>query len=176
MTLPRLRVAVLLSLVSLLSACLPAARAQVGLYAEFGGAKINAPSNDWIYGPTFGAYADFVPLPIVHIGGDIRGSVLGVSQTTTLYSGLIGPRISVHPHVLPLSPYIEAVAGIGHYDYGRGFGSDTKFEYQFLGGIDHTIIPRLDWRVVEFSYGGLSAFGSSLHPKTISTGVVLRLP
>ncbi len=176
MSLPRLRVAVALLLFALGLASVPCAQAQVGLYAEFGGAKINAPNNDWIYGPTFGAYADFIPLPIVHIGGDLRASILGVSQTTTLYSGLIGPRISVHPHVLPISPYIEAVAGIGHYDYGRGFGGDTKFEYQFLGGIDHTIIPRLDWRVVEFSYGGLSALGSSLHPKTISTGVVLRLP
>jgi hypothetical protein len=153
-----------------------AAGAQTGIYAEFGGSKINAPSDDWIYGPTFGAYSDFVPLPFVHLGADLRGSVLGVSQNTTLYSGMIGPRLSVHPHVLPVSPYLEAVFGIGHYDYGSNGGSDTKFEYQFLGGIDHTVIPRLDWRVIEFSYGGLSAFGSSIHPKTISTGLVLRLP
>jgi hypothetical protein len=152
------------------------ASAQTGIYAEFGGSKINAPSDDWIYGPTFGVYSDFIPLPFVHLGADLRGSVLGVSQNTTLYSGMIGPRLSVHPHVLPISPYIEAVFGIGHYDYGFNGGSDTKFEYQFLGGIDHTVIPRLDWRVVEFSYGGLSAFGSSIHPKTISTGLVLRLP
>ena len=152
------------------------ASAQTGLYAEFGGSKVNAPSDDWIYGPTFGIYEDFLPVPFVHLGGDLRGSVLGVSQTTTLYSGLIGPRLSVHPHVLPINPYIEALAGIGYYDYGRNQGSDTKFEYQFLGGIDHTLLPRLDWRVVEFSYGGLSAFNGSLHPKTISTGLVLRLP
>jgi hypothetical protein len=150
--------------------------AQTGIYAEFGGSKINAPSNDWIYGPTFGAYSDFIPLPFLHLGADLRGSVLGVSQNTTLYSGMIGPRLSVHPHVLPINPYIETVFGFGHYDYGSNGGSDTKFEYQFLGGIDHTVIPRLDWRVVEFSYGGLSAFGSSIHPKTISTGLVLRLP
>ncbi len=152
------------------------ARAQTGLYAEFGGSKIDAPSDDWIYGPTFGVYSDFLPLPFVHVGADLRGSVLGISQTTTLYSGLIGPRVSVHPHVLPINPYIEALAGIGYYDLGANQGSNTKFEYQFLGGIDHTILPRLDWRVVEFSYGGLSVFNGSLHPKTISTGLVLRLP
>ena len=164
----------------LLLLCLAAgasiATAQTGLYAEFGGSKVNAPSDDWIYGPTFGAYTDFLPLPFVHLGADLRGSVLGVSQTTTLYSGLIGPRLSVHPPVLPITPYIEALAGIGYYDYGRSQGSATKFEYQFLGGIDHTILPRLDWRVIEFSYGGLSALDGSLHPKTISTGLVLRLP
>jgi hypothetical protein len=176
-TSPQLRIlTTLLLLLSGITAGGRVASAQTGLYAEFGGSKVNAPSDDWIYGPTFGVYEDFLPLPFVHLGADLRGSVLGVSQTTTLYSGLIGPRLSVHPHVLPINPYIEALAGIGHYDYGRGQGSDTQFEYQFLGGIDHTLIPRLDWRVIEFSYGGLSALNSSLHPKTISTGLVLRLP
>ena len=82
----------------------------------------------------------------------------------------------MHPQVLPISPYVEGLAGVGHFDYGQSQGSATKFEYQFLGGVDYTLIPRLDWRVVEFSYGGLSAFNGSLHPKTISTGLVLRLP
>jgi hypothetical protein len=154
-----------------------AAHAQTGIYVEFGGSKVDAPSNQWIYGPTFGAYTDLIGgVPFVHLGADLRGSVLGISQTTTLYNGLIGPRVSLHPHVLPLMPYLEGLGGIGHYDFGAGQGSDTKFEYQFLAGIDYTVIPRLDWRVVEFSYGGLSVFNGDLHPKTISTGLVLRLP
>jgi hypothetical protein len=154
-----------------------AAQAQTGLYVEFGGSKVDAPSNQWIYGPTFGAYTDLIGgVPFVHLGADLRGSVLGISQTTTLYNGLIGPRVSLHPHVLPLMPYLEGLGGIGHYDFGAGQGSSTQFEYQFLAGIDYTVIPRLDWRVVEFSYGGLSAFNGDLHPKTISTGLVLRIP
>lgn len=156
-------------------ASLPA-HAQIGLYAEFGGSKIDSPSNDWIYGPTFGIYADFLPLPFIHLGADLRGSVLGPGQDTKLYSGLLGPRLSLHPHVLPLMPYLEGLGGVGHYDFGTGQDSNTKFEYQFLAGIDYTLIPRLDWRVIEFSYGGLSVFNGDLHPKTISTGVVLRLP
>ena len=64
--------------------------------------------------------------------------------------------------------------------FGVGFGanqpSNTQFEYQFLAGFDLTVLPRLDWRVVEFSYGGLSAFNGDLHPRTLSTGLVLRLP
>jgi hypothetical protein len=153
-----------------------AAHAQTGLYIEYGGSKVDAPSNDWIYGPTFGVYHDFYSVPVVHLGADLRGSVLGISQTTTLYSGLIGPRVSVHPHVLPFMPYLEGLGGVGHYDFGAGQGGNTKFEYQLLAGIDLTVIPRLDWRVVEFSYGGLSAFNGDLHPKTLSTGLVLRLP
>jgi hypothetical protein len=153
------------------------ARAQTGIYVEFGGSKVDAPSNQWVYGPTFGAYTDLIGgVPFVHLGADLRGSVLGISQTTTLTSGLIGPRVSLHPHVLPLMPYLEGLGGVGHYDFGAGQGSSTQFEYQFLAGIDYTLIPRLDWRVVEFSYGGLSVFNGDLHPKTISTGLVLRLP
>jgi hypothetical protein len=152
------------------------AHAQTGIYAAFGASKVDAPSNNWIYGPTFGIYHDFYSVPLIHLGADLRGSVLGVSQTTTLISGELGPRISIHPHVLPLMPYFEAVGGIGHYDFGDDQPSNTQFEYQFLAGVDLTIIPRVDWRVVEFSYGGLSTFDGDLHPRTLSTGVVLRLP
>jgi hypothetical protein len=154
-----------------------AAQAQTGLYIEYGGSKVDAPSNDWIYGPTFGVYTDLIGgVPFVHLGADLRGSVLGISQTTTLYNGLIGPRVSLHPHVLPLMPYLEGLAGVGHFDFGANQGSNTKFEYQFLAGVDLTVFPRVDWRVVEFSYGGLSAFSGDLHPKTLSTGLVVRLP
>jgi hypothetical protein len=153
-----------------------AAHPQTGLYAEYGASKVDAPSDNWIYGPTFGLYHDFFSVPFVHVGADLRGSILGPSQTTNLYSGTLGPRLSLHPHVLPAMPYLEALFGFGHYDYGAGQPSNTQFEYQFLAGIDLTILPRLDWRVVEFSYGGLSAFNGDLHPRTLSTGVVLRLP
>jgi hypothetical protein len=153
-----------------------AAHAQTGIYAEFGASKVDALSNDWIYGPTFGVYHDFYSLPVFHLGADLRGNVLGISQTTTLTSGMLGPRVSLHPRVLPAMPYLEAMGGIGHYDYGNRQGSSTQFEYQFLAGIDDTVLPRLDWRIVEFSYGGLSALNGTLHPKTLSTGLVLRLP
>jgi hypothetical protein len=163
------------ALLSAIVAATIAAHAQTGIYVEFGGSKVDAPSNQWVYGPTFGVYHDFFG-PIVHLGADLRGSVLGISQTTTLTSGEIGPRVSIHPRVVPLMPYLEGLGGIGHYDFGAGQGGSTQFEYQFLAGIDYTLIPRLDWRVVEFSYGGLSVFNGNLHPKTISTGLVLRLP
>jgi hypothetical protein len=153
-----------------------AAQAQTGIYIEYGGSKVDAPSDQWIYGPTFGLYHDFYSVPVLHVGADLRGSVLGISETTTLTSGELGPRVSIHPRVLPVMPYLEALGGVGYYDFGNRQGSSTQFEYQFLAGIDFTVLPRLDWRVVEFSYGGLSALNGDLHPKTLSTGIVLRLP
>ncbi len=154
------------------------APAQTGLYAEFGASKSGLSNNDWIYGPTFGAYFDRWHLPFVSAGVDLRGSILGPSGSTKIYSGLAGPRVALRPHIIPLQPYAEAVIGVGHAEFGQGAAQTTatKFEYQFLGGVDLTVLPRIDWRVAEFSYGGLAGLDQSFHPKTISTGIVLRLP
>jgi hypothetical protein len=162
----------------LLTLCLvPAAlQAQTGVYGEFSAAKVNSPNNDWIYGPTFGVYFDRWHVPFLTAGVDVRGSILGPSGSTQLYSGLLGPHVAFRPRVIPIQPYVEGLVGVGYFNGGAEGGSDTEFEYQFLGGIDMTVLPRIDWRVAEFSYGGLSIFNGSLHPKTISTGVVLRLP
>jgi len=154
-----------------------AATAQVGVYGEFSATKLNVPNTSWIYGPTFGGYLDKGHFWVFSSGVDARGAILG-SGSTTLDSGLVGPRVVLRPHLLPIQPYAEALIGAGHADYGQGVAhvSATKFQYQFLGGLDLTILPRIDWRVVEFSYGGLSGLGSSFNPKTISTGIVVRLP
>lgn len=152
-------------------------RAQVGLYADFSAAKVNVPRSNWIYGPTFGAYFDHGHLLFLSTGLDARGSILG-SGVNTLDSGLVGPRLVFRPHILPIQPYVEALIGMGRAGYYQGDTPTTvtKFQYQFLGGLDLTVLPRIDWRVVEFSYGGLSGLGSSFNPKTISTGLVVRLP
>ena len=153
------------------------AKAQVGLYAEFSAAKVNVPNSNWIYGSTFGGYIDHGHFWILSTGLDARGAILG-SGVNTLDSGLVGPRLVVTPHVLPIKPYIEGLVGVGRAGYYQGTAPTTvtKFQYQFLGGVDWTLLPRIDWRVAEFSYGGLSGLGSSFNPKTISTGIVLRLP
>ena len=156
------------------------ASAQTGIYGEFGASNINypPPSDEWAYGGIFGVYSDFLKVtPLVHIGADLRGSVLRPASNTNLFSVLIGPRIAIHPQILPFTPYAEGVVGFGRYSFGNNTGSRTKLEYQLLGGIDRTILPHLDWRIIEFSYGGLSTFTpTDLHPKTIGTGLVLRLP
>ena len=166
-----------LILASLLLFCSIPAVAQIGLYGEISAAKLNVPNTGWIFGPTFGGYYDKWHLLLLNTGLDARVAFLG-SGSTVLDSGLIGPRLAIVPHVFPLKPYVEALAGAGHVDVGQGFATTrtTKFEYQFLGGLDFTFLPRLDWRVVEFSYGGVSGLGTSLNPETISTGLVLRLP
>ncbi|MGI8771103.1 MAG: hypothetical protein ACR2JE_06685, partial [Acidobacteriaceae bacterium] len=102
----------------LVSASLPLGlHAQTGVYAEFSASKVNAPNNDWIYGPTFGAYFDRFHIPFFTAGLDLRGSVLGPGGSTQLYSGLIGPHVAFRPRVLPIQPYIEGLVGVGHIDF-----------------------------------------------------------
>jgi hypothetical protein len=150
--------------------------AQLGLYGSFTTAKLNVTDhNNWIYGGTFGAYLASGRLAVLSAGVDLRASFLS-SSSTKFNSGSIGPRVSLNLHVLPIHPYVEATAGVGSATFEPS-SSTTKFEYQLLGGADYTILPRIDWRVAEFSYGGLSGLnGSSFHPKSISTGLVLRIP
>lgn len=157
--------------------------AQTGVYAEFTGGKVSAANTPWMYGPTIGLYHDN-GLGLLALGLDVRGSFLrrgnengpGSDQSMNTLEG--GVRVAVTPHVLPLKPYAEVLAGYGGLTTGQGVArtSASHLTYQFLGGVDATFFPRLDWRVVEFSYGRLTGLGDAYAPKTLSTGLVLRLP
>ena len=166
---------VLLTLI-LLSAALPAG-AQLAVYGTFSASNFRLPNTDWQYGSTFGIYDNRWKIPFFALGIDGRGSVVGGTQAS-IASGLVGPRIVFKPHIVPIMPYVEVLGGVGHAEYGQGSaaGSATKFEYNFVGGLDFTILPHIDWRVVDFSYGGLAAFNGSFNPRTLSTGIVVRLP
>lgn len=152
--------------------------AQIGLYGSFSATKLNVPNNDnFLYGGTFGVYVASGQLALLSVGLDFRGSAAG-SSGTNFDSGSAGPRVGLNTHILPIHPYVEGLAGVGHASFTAASPSSvTKFEYQFLGGFDFSILPRVDWRIAEFSYGGISGLnGNSFHPKSISTGLVLRLP
>ncbi len=164
----------------LLALPLPAA-AQIGLYGTFSAANFNVPNVGWQYGSTFGIYDDKFSIPFFSLGLDGRGSVVGGSSSgASVRSGLVGPRLVFKPHVLPIMPYVEGLVGAGYAQAGQqgsaAYYSATKFEYNGVAGVDYTFFPRLDWRVIEFSYGGLSGFQGSFNPKTLSTGIVFRLP
>ncbi len=159
------------------------ARAQTGVYAEITGGKISSPNTAYLYGPTFGLYHDN-GYGLLALGLDVRGSFLrrgdtdGPNTHQSLNTLEGGVRLAVTPHVLPFKPYVEALGGYGSLTTGQGVArtSAGHLTYQLLGGLDFTFFPRLDWRVVEFSYGRLSGLGDTYAPKTLSTGLVLRLP
>ena len=152
------------------------AHAQWAVYGTFTGSKLDTAGTPWLYGGTVGIYRDHGH-GLIATGFDARGEFVQRSDTS-LNSGLAGLRLAATPHVLPLKPYVEGLVGVGSVSVGQGSAktSTTAFEYKVLGGIDFTFFPRLDWRVVEFGYGGFTGDASAIHPKTLSSGLVLRLP
>ncbi len=144
--------------------------AQTGIYGAFTGADAGSGSSGKLYGGTVGLYSTPWHAPVVSAGFDVRGEFLhGNGQS--LDSGLAGLRVAVHPPVFPLKPYVEALGGVGRADVANA--TSTNAQYRIVGGIDWTILPRIDWRVVEFSGGEISGGAS---PRVLSTGLVLRLP
>ncbi len=160
------------------------AKAQIGVYGTFTGghlSSIKAPypytgtSGYWVAGGGFGIYDDFTHLGPVHVGADIRGTILN-SKGRKLNSGLVGVRFAFKPPVLPLRPYLQASVGGGSTNYGANSATHSGLQYQFFGGLDYTFLPRLDWRIIEYGGGGLRISGANYPVQSISTGIVFRLP
>jgi hypothetical protein len=154
------------------------AYAQTGIYATVSASNFNTPNVDWQYGTTLGLYHDFLHAPFVGVGLDARAQLLG-SGTSKVYSGLAGLHVQIHPQVLPFKPYFEGLVGAGEVNVGQGSATidETKLAYEGVAGVDWTILPRFDWRVVEYSYEGFPSLSASeISPRTLSTGIVFRVP
>jgi hypothetical protein len=68
---------------------------------------------------------------------------------------------------------VEGLVGVASYNRGNGTDSSTSFNYQIVAGLDLTLVPRFDWRVVDFAYSAVS--GSNVNAKILSTGLVIRI-
>jgi len=159
----------------LLALFVPAAQAQTGVYGQFSASHFNLPTtNDWGAGGGFGLYSDFIKVPFGKVGGDIRMQYTRPASDTNLFSTILGPRIAFHPKGVDLTPYAEFLFGAGHFTYGNNSPSTTQFDFRGVGGVDKKLLPRLDWRIIEVSYGDLNTYAGDLRPLTLSTGIVLR--
>lgn len=154
-----------------------AVHAQTGVYAEYGASWYGIPNLSVQSGPTFGLYYQHWGIPFVRAGVDARASFMGLGSETE-DTGLIGPRVQIKPHVLPLMPYGEALIGVSHVNVGQGVAhtEGNDFTWALNAGIDLTILPHIDWRVVDYTYGGIPGNLLNSNPNTLSTGLVVRLP
>lgn len=144
------------------------AAAQIGVYAGFSGGHVSSTSGT-LFGPLFGVYAQRgSPLSI---GVDARGSFL-TRNGTQYYTGAVGPRVAITPPLARIKPYLEGLVGVG--GVSSGTSSSTHLNYQVLFGVDATIVPRIDWRVLEYDYSALA--GASTSATILTTGIVVRLP
>jgi hypothetical protein len=151
----------------------PIMQAQVGLYGGFSAANTNIPNSKWLYGTTFGAYYNAYHVPLVNVGLDARVSILNGSNVV---NGLIGPRAEFHLPII--KPYVEGLVGVSDINGGQGaatFGQ-TAFSYGFSAGADVTILPRLDWRVVDYQFTRTPNILGGINQDALTTGIVLRLP
>jgi hypothetical protein len=147
------------------------AGAQIAVYAGFSGGPVSGTgATGSAFGPMLGIYAQSGRY--ISLGGDLRGSFL-TRNGFDYFTGAAGPRIAFRAPVLPLRPYVEGLVGVASFNDGNGSSSSTKLNYQVLGGVDFTILPHIDWRVIEFDYSAVS--GNPVNAKIFSTGIVLRL-
>jgi hypothetical protein len=108
-------------------------------------------------------------------GVGVRGTIDPEGSHIHIYQATIGPRIAFH---IPLvTVFGEFEGGLGHAGYrtGNTVTSSWGATWQANAGADWSILPHLKWRVLDFGYGRVYA-GPEVDPKTISTGLVLRLP
>jgi hypothetical protein len=159
----------------LLFSLLPAgllAQAKIAIYGTVGTEKSEVNNSGWSTAGTFGVYYGLADLGPLTISVDARGDL-----SSNINSGLVGPRVALHFPVFPLKPYVELLAGVSAYStQNNGSKSATDFNYRWVGGIDTAILPRLDWRIADYSYsgGGISQGDVTRHPQTLSTGLVVR--
>lgn len=151
-------------------------------------------------GGTGGVYYDFRKVGPVKLGVDARGSIVNSTQGAyTSYnaggghigSGLAGVRVSFHTPFIPLRPYVQGSGGVARTNFGTQYNSGlatgtvssttgiqltTHPEYDVFAGLDVTILPLVDFRVVELGYGAVQGNGHTYPVQSLSTGIVIRLP
>jgi hypothetical protein len=147
-----------------------AAHGQIGIYGEFNGTH---DPGGWYNGGTFGVYDDMVHGGPLHLGFDLRAGFESGHQHS-YHNFLMGPRLSVHPPLLPFKPYIQGQIGFGGTKYTGGSGGsyDNHFQSAVIGGLDFTILPRVDARIPEIGYEKMNGVGMT----TLGFGLVVRLP
>jgi hypothetical protein len=144
------------------------AQAKLAIYATGGGEKSGLANQDWKPAATFGLYYGISHITPLSLSIDARGDLSG-----DIKSGLAGPRLAAKLPGIGIKPYGEILFGVATFTTtAAGLKTSNKFACRYVLGVDATILPHIDWRVADFSYG-INESGSG-HAKTISSGLVLR--
>jgi len=166
---------IILTLITVLLLCLvPAnlhAQAKLAIYGAGGTEKSGLQHSGWNAAGIFGFYYGLRHFGPLDLSADVRGDL-----SSNIYSGVLGPRLAVKIPVVPTRPYGEFLFGESSYStQSNGNRNANDFTYRAVVGVDFTLIPHFDWRVVDYSYSsGITQLNASVHPKTITTGFVIR--
>jgi hypothetical protein len=145
------------------------AQARLAIYGTAGAEQSGLPYNPWKLAGTFGLYVKIFELGPVYISADGRGDI-----SSQIHSGLAGPRLAIKLPILPIKPYGEILFGVSSYPQTSGsLQYSNDFAYRYVLGLDSTILPHIDWRVVDFSYG-INNSANGGHAESITSGLVIR--
>jgi hypothetical protein len=162
-----------------------AAHAQLGIYGTLNATKVINPVSTqsniqnaintgyWSTGGEVGVYYDFWRIGPISVGSDLR--VSGASQAKL---GLFGARVALHPTPLPFKPYVEGLVGVANSTNAYNLSS-TDLAWEIAGGVDYSLIPHIDLRVLEFGGGQISTSATTTPTPTrslytISTGFAIH--
>lgn len=132
----------------------------------------------WASGIGGGVTVNFIPLPVVSLGIDLRGSTK--SGTTGADTALIGLKLGVHPPLLHIKPYVVGSAGyVATRTPAAVTGNTITNKYlgwELAGGVDYPLVHFVDFRVIEIGGGGVVDAGSGNAPSLfhINTGLVFH--
>jgi hypothetical protein len=139
------------------------------VFAEFSGGRTGQVEGI-VWGGSAGGYLQGRLLGFV-----VRGTALPSNSAIRIYDAVLGPRFSIG---LPfVRAFAEVGGGMGHssfYDSTGNLTSDWGAAWQVNVGVAHTILPRVDWRILEGSYARIYT-GPVVSPVMLSTGVTLHV-
>ena len=143
------------------------AQARFAIYGTGGFEKSGIVNQgDWNAAVTFGFYYGIFHVGPLDLSADARADL-----SSNIKSGLLGPRFAFHLPIIAVKPYAEILVGGSTYpNTPSGLSISNKIVGRVVGGVDTAILPHLDWRMIDYSYG----LNSASRQQTISTGLVLR--
>jgi hypothetical protein len=133
----------------------------------------------WAYGIGGGVTLNLLPLPVVSLGIDVRGSTRpGTAGADTALAGL---KLGIHPPLIRVKPYIQGSTG---YLAARAASvsvagttvTNKYLAWQILGGVDVPLVHFVDLRLIEVGGGGVINSSSTNAPSlfAINSGIVIH--
>jgi hypothetical protein len=145
------------------------AQARFAIYGTAGTEQSGLPNQAWKLGGTFGFYYGLLHAGPIDVSVDARGDL-----SKDINSGFLGPRIAFKLPVIPIKPYGEFIMGVSTYSRtNAGIQYSDDFAYRYVVGLDSTILPHIDWRVVDFAYS-INRSAGFYHAEAITSGLVIR--
>jgi hypothetical protein len=156
-----------------------ASNVQTGVTATSAGVLQTQYTSFWASGVGGGVTVNFLPLPVISLGMDFRGSTR--PGTVGADTAMVGLKLGIHPPIIHIKPYIQGSAGYldtrtVNVSGAGGTFNNQYITYEIMGGVDYPLMHFIDLRVIEI--GGGKGFnihsGADANLFTINTGLVLH--